>query len=78
MTEFNGVSQYGEGETLCILHLIRELLLHTGYHTGRYDHSDMFAKVAPLPPDKMQIGTVSVSAGNDIVTLSEHCFYGIM
>jgi hypothetical protein len=25
----------------------------------------MFAKVAPLPPDKMPIGTVSVSAGND-------------
>ena len=30
-----------------------------------YDHSDTFAKVAPLPLDKMPIGTISVSAGND-------------
>ena len=33
--------------------------------TGRYDHSDMFDTVAPLPPDKMLIDTGSVSAGND-------------
>jgi hypothetical protein len=25
----------------------------------------LFAMVAPLPPDKMPLGTVSVSAGND-------------
>ena len=44
---------------------IRELLLYTGHDTGRYAHSDMFARVAPMPPDKMPMGTVSVSAGND-------------
>ena len=45
----------------------------------------MFDKVAPLPPDEMLIGTVSVSTGNDnerlnvnIVILAEHCLYGIM
>jgi hypothetical protein len=55
----------------------RELLLNTRHHTGMYDHSDMFAKVAPIPPDK--IGTVSVSAGKVyIIILAEHCFYGIM
>jgi hypothetical protein len=46
----------GSGNSGCIWDTIQE----------RYDHSDMFAKVAPLPPDKKQIDTVSVSAGNDI------------
>jgi hypothetical protein len=44
---------------------IKELLLYTGNHTGRYDHCDMFAKVASFPSNKIMIGPVSVSAGND-------------
>jgi hypothetical protein len=53
-------------EKPCVFYTrIRELLLFTGHHTRRYDHSDMSAKVAQLPPDKMSIGAVSVSARND-------------
>ncbi|KAK6310529.1 hypothetical protein J4Q44_G00185840 [Coregonus suidteri] len=64
--ELNVISQYEEGESLCILHQDQGIpVVYMGHHTGRYDHSDMFAKVAPLPPDRMLIDTVSVSAGND-------------
>jgi hypothetical protein len=55
----------GREKNCVFLTQIRKILLYTRHRTERYDHSDMLAKVAPLPPDKMQIGTVSVSAGND-------------
>jgi hypothetical protein len=65
LLECNGFSQYGEGGNTVFCTRTRDFLLYTGHHTGRYDLSDMFTKVASLPPDKMQIDTVSVSAGND-------------
>jgi hypothetical protein len=47
----------GREKTCVFCTRIRQLLLYIGHHTGRYDHSDMFAKVGPLPPDKIPIGT---------------------
>lgn len=78
LTSLNGINILLDINYFCIIELnsmrekpcafctkIRELLLYTGHHTGRYDHYDMFVKVAPLLPAKMLTGTVSVLAGNN-------------
>ena len=55
----------GRGKHCVFCTRTRDFLFNTGNHTGRYDHSNMSTKVASLPPDKMQIDTVSVSDGKD-------------
>ena len=66
------ISQYGEGETV---------------YSAPGSGNSCFIRdtTQELPPDKMQIGSVSVSAGNDnerskvhIVILAEYCFFGFM